>query len=634
MELPGISSQTGVQRRMLQLRNKISHKLLSALFLVAVIPISVMGYAMYRASEQTLINSALMHIQTISQNHTNRLDAWFGERLNDIKVLSGLSTVRELCSVACGIDSEGVPTAKYALVENSLALTRGKSPSYQSIHVLTPAGRVLASTDPNSEMIVSKRYMDDLKNLLKTGGPVLSPVHQHSNHEWYLHLTVPIYSDDGQINAVIFAILDALGTIDPVMADRTGLGRTGEAYLVNQEGKIVTRSRFLPADRTSRESFNTFGISSAIERKNGISVYKNYMGNEVVGSYTWLPRYHSALLVEMGKDEILAPLRSIKITVLATAGLLSLVCILVSLLLSRQIARPIIQTAEASRKFASGQFDQRISYSGQDEVRTLAESFNSMAEKLAILIESLKQKEASLQKAYNDLLHTKQQLVQSEKMAAIGELVTSVVHEMRNPLSSVKLNFQIIGRTLGKEGALHEHYTIGVNQIAQLERMFSSLLDYSKPITLEMAPFELNAVIQESICQLAPHCGANVIELEGFDDSLPLVLGDPEKIQQVVVNLVKNAIEAAGPEAKIRIAVKALKTAEDKRLVVEIQDNGPGISEQDLKRIFQPFFTTKRKGTGLGLSIVKKIMEAHGYPISVSSREGAGTVVTLELQGV
>lgn len=84
---------------------KISHKLLSALFLVAVIPISIMGFGMYRAAEKTLINSAYMHIQTIAQSDANRLDTWYGERLSDIKVLSGLSSIRDLCSAACGCDS-------------------------------------------------------------------------------------------------------------------------------------------------------------------------------------------------------------------------------------------------------------------------------------------------------------------------------------------------------------------------------------------------------------------------------------------------------------------------------------------------------------------------------------------------
>ncbi len=118
------------------------------------------------------------------------------------------------------------------------------------------------------------------------------------------------------MSAAVFAIMDALGTLDPLLADRTGLGKTGEAYLVNEEGKIVTQSRYLSHEETAKQRFETLGIVSALDQKEGVSIYRNYMGREVVGSYMWLPRYHSALLVEMEKDEILAPIRGIRIAVL------------------------------------------------------------------------------------------------------------------------------------------------------------------------------------------------------------------------------------------------------------------------------------------------------------------------------
>ncbi|MGA2027745.1 MAG: HAMP domain-containing sensor histidine kinase, partial [Syntrophobacteraceae bacterium] len=117
------------------------------------------------------------------------------------------------------------------------------------------------------------------------------------------------------------------------------------------------------------------------------------------------------------------------------------------------------------------------------------------------------------------------------------------------------------------------------------------------------------------------------------DGPLPDVMGDPEQIRQVLANVIKNAIESAGPDGNVEIRLKAAVEDGGKGILIEVSDNGPGISHQDMKRVFQPFFTTKDKGTGLGLSIVKKIIEAHGFGISISSEERAGTVVSLHLKG-
>lgn len=616
---------------MFRFKEKISHRFLAAFFIVAVIPIVIMGIGLYRAAERSLINSAYTHIRTIAQDRAKNLQTWYAERLGDIRILSRMSAIRELCSDTRPPGSEGSKALRTAVLDDLLTLKRGKSPAYAGIHLIGLSGKVIASTNPNSEMIVSKIYLKDLKDMEAAGGPVLSHVMQHSNRQWYIHLTVPVYDTSGKMRAAVFSVLDALGTLDPVLADKTGLGKTGEAYLINRHGNIVTRSRFLSLKETANRRFHTFGIASAIARKDGVSIYRNYMGHEVVGCYRWLPLFHSGLLVEVQEKEILAPVRAIRTAVLTTAALVVLICFLASFLLSRQISKPIIEMAEASREMANGSLDQRISYSHRNEIGTLSESFNSMAENLSSLIDSLKQKEISLQRAYDELIEAQKQLVQSEKMAAIGELVAGVVHEMRNPLSSVKLNFQILGRSLGRATSLREHYSIGLDQITQLEKMLSSLLDYSKPISLEKVPFQLETVVAESMVLLEPVAKDRAIAVK-TEGPIRNVIGDPEQIRQVLTNVIKNAIESAGPSGKVEITIKGAAENTNSGPLIEVRDNGPGISGQDITRIFQPFFTTKKEGTGLGLLIVKKIMEAHGFRVSISSEEGTGAVVGLHFQ--
>ncbi len=272
---------------MIRFREKISHRFFAAFFIVAVIPISIMGIGLYKAAEQTLIDSAYMHILTIAQDRANRLDTWYGERLGDIKVLSGLPAIRDMWSADGALGSKEAPAVKTAFINDSLALTRGKSPAYESIDLISLSGEIIASTEPNNEMIVTKMYLEDLENMKAADGPVLSPLMQHSDRAWYVHLTVPVYSKDGTMSAAVFTILDALGTLDPILVDRTGLGKTGEAYLVDEEGKIVTQSKYLSLGETAKRGFKTLGIVSALDQKEGVSIYRNYMGREVDGSYSF-----------------------------------------------------------------------------------------------------------------------------------------------------------------------------------------------------------------------------------------------------------------------------------------------------------------------------------------------------------
>ncbi len=614
---------------------KISRRFLSGLLLVAVIPITMMGYGIYQAARNVVISYAYMHIQTIKIDHENHLKWWFEERLADLRVISQLSFVKDMCTSCCSMKtSQMVQRENLRLVDAMLAIIRAKSPSYQSIHIFSPAGVLLASTDPHSREISRFDNSRLFATVQKTQTAAFGHVHQHSNHNWYMDLAAPIRAKNGTIIGYTLAVLNVSASLDPIMTDRAGLGQTGESYLVDKNHKIITQSRYWThSERVRREVFSR-GIDAALEGKRGISVYTNYTGRKVIGSYAWLPRYHWALLVEIGEHEILAPMNTIRTAVVLTTVVVSGLCLLLALFMSRHVSLPIIRVAQASHEMAEGRLDQRIQYRGKDEIAVLAENFNSMAEKLSGMISSLRQKEASLQKAYQEVLEMQQQLVQSEKMAAIGELVASVVHEMRNPLSSIKLNLQIIGRSLGSANTLSEHYQIAIDQVSQLEKMFTDLMNYSKPFNLQKVVVLLEGLIEESLNQLEPLLKEREVTVaRKLPKPLPPILADPDKMRQVLVNVLKNGIEASRRGESVEITGSVEEGSGRGIVHIDIADKGSGISPHDLKRIFQPFFTTKKKGTGLGLPIVKKIMDAHGYGITIRSEEAKGAVVHLEMQG-
>lgn len=615
---------------------KISRRFFAALMLVAIVPILILGYGAYKIAQDVVIRHAFMHIQTIAQDHVHHLDIWFQERLGDIQMISQLPFVQALCHAYCMLETQSASSLEEAESLNSiLALTRGKSPSYRNVYIFNPLGVLLASASSHSEEVADQERKALFEAVERSGEPVLGPVHEHGDRKWTMHLAAPIRNQDGRIVALTVAVLDVSATLDPIFTDRSGLGKTGETYLVNREGQIITESRHLTRSETLDRSFHTVGILAVLDGKEGTTIYDNYMDHEVVGSYAWLPRYGWGLLAEMETDEILAPVSHIRTAVIFTTLIVGLLCVLLALLASRRVSRPIISVAEAAREIAQGRLDRRIAFDTPDEVGVLSESFNSMAEELSHLITALRQKEISLQQAYEELLETQENLVRSGKMAAVGELVTSVVHEMRNPLSSVKLNLQIIGRTMEKGSLLSEHYGIALDQVMQLDRMFTDLLNYSKPLTLDPTQVNIETLVDESLQQLDPLLKEKEVTVaRRLDTGLLRVMADPDKLRQVLVNIVKNAVEATARDGHIEMESSFIDTNGNAGIVLTISDHGTGISAQDLERIFQPFFTTKKKGTGLGLCIVKKILDAHGSSIQVSSEEGQGTVVQLHLQGV
>jgi signal transduction histidine kinase len=159
-------------------------------------------------------------------------------------------------------------------------------------------------------------------------------------------------------------------------------------------------------------------------------------------------------------------------------------------------------------------------------------------------------------------------------------------------------------------------------------------MNYSRPLDLRKSVVSLDRLVEESLMQLEPLTNGREISIEqNLPKTLPPVLADSDKMRQVLVNVIRNAVEATGRDGRVEITGGVEDSHGRVVVTLEVADNGSGISPQDLGRVFKPFFTTKQKGTGLGLPIVKKILEAHGYAISVSSEEAKGTVVHLQMQG-
>ncbi len=220
---------------------------------------------------------------------------------------------------------------------------------------------------------------------------------------------------------------------------------------------------------------------------------------------------------------------------------------------------------------------------------------------------------------------------ESERMAYIGQITTSLSHEIRNPLSAIKMNLQILKKNPQIMGNDQRRIDISAKEVNRLERILEEVLDFAKPLQIKTGWVEINTVVVASIELLDmkfAEAGMEVVtDLAG---NLPKIQADEEKLGQALINIFLNALEASTYGSKIEIQT-TFGSDNGGEVAVIIADEGHGISRQHASEIFKPFFTTKSSGTGLGLSNAHRIIEAHGGRIDVHNRQGSGAFFKMTL---
>ena len=320
-----------------------------------------------------------------------------------------------------------------------------------------------------------------------------------------------------------------------------------------------------------------------------------------------------AAIVLRSRSERLRSLGAIQAALAGIALGATLLAIVVSYGVARTISRPLATITDHMRQIAAtGDLTRKIPTKDlgrwdDDDAHMLATTFNMLTDSIVRF-----QREAG----------------QRERLASLGRLSTVIAHEVRNPLMIIKGAL----RTLARDGAtaadVRDAATDIDEEIDRLNRLVNDVLDVARPIRFDSAPADINRVCSDAAAAVGAGTGQAVSLV--LAPGLPALVTDAERLRTVLVNLLSNAQHAvqAKPGADVRLLTSALG---DGRVAITIRDNGQGIADQDLARIFDPYFTTRRAGTGLGLAIAKNIIEGLGGSISVVTRPGAGTDFRVEL---
>jgi two-component system, NtrC family, sensor histidine kinase HydH len=239
--------------------------------------------------------------------------------------------------------------------------------------------------------------------------------------------------------------------------------------------------------------------------------------------------------------------------------------------------------------------------------------------------------EKAVQQKTEEILNLERRKLQLEKLAAVGQTMAALTHELRNPLSSIKMGVATLLNRAKLEGPDRRILELAGLEGQRLERLLKDVLDFARPQELQLIGQDLRLILERAADQLEFQFQEKGVVLDrDYLRDLPLVPIDSERMLQVLQNLLLNALQAVHrPGGRVGLGCSLLPDGETLR--IEVTDNGEGIREEDLAKVFDPFFSRKSGGTGLGLTVVQKIVEAHRGCIRITSRPTAGTAVHVEL---
>ena len=429
----------------------------------------------------------------------------------------------------------------------------------------------------------------------------------------------------------------ALVSVNPLRDNSNALmGMVVTAYLFNNDfsfvdfmkqiAKIETVTIFLGDLRISTNVLNTDG-TRAVGTRVSQAVYdqvlwngKTYAGRAFVvndwytGDYVPLRDHRNAIVGMFYVGEREADFTNLVDTFTNRVAVIALICIfvagIIAIPIARMIVRPIVELVDANRRLQKGDTTVRVHPAGEGEIALLGRSFNSMVETLD---------------------ETQRELMQKDKLASMGQLAAGVAHELNNPLGTILLYSDVMYRDASEDDPRRDDLKMIINEAYRCKTIVAELLNFARDQELMTQDTDLNAILTSVVENARREPRFEQLDLVcKLDPHLPTIQADPAQLQQAFINIVNNSADAIEGAGTITVSTKALNA---QTVEVRISDTGSGIAQENLDKLFTPFFTTKPagKGTGLGLAIVYGIVKIHRGQIRVESRPGKGATVIVAL---
>ncbi len=535
------------------------------MIVVAIAPLLIMSIQGYHCARQAVLQLKMDQLETVTEAKRQTLKTWLTERTRE---LQAHTTGRDLTTCTCG-------TAELLNI----------NPAYESITLFSNGWKRIAFAGPENhsdEMLLPNRFKRQLES---EQGSAISTPHLHENGLIGIHIGVA----DPAHSRYAVAVLDLTTTLYPTLAQPIGSDRNIRTFITTPDGRMLS-----PLNGSFQSLENNILPPKHLQHTDHLMPYIGLDGERVIGVALPLEPLGWTLVSEAPTRDAFAWVGILR----KRAALTGLVTLILVVLFARQSAqrltRPLRHLAEVAHHVSEGHYTSRMQTFPGREHAEVAHAFNQMLDEID---------------------RAQARLAQTAALSAIGQLSASIVHEMRNPLSAIKMNLEVLQHAAQDDPVHRELGEIAAEQVLRLETMLGDLLQYGKKVELVKTRVPIDEFFRE-IKACIRHEEDKPVELIFRNDSKTTTLTiDREQMLRAVSNLIDNAVQSSPGGGTVRLVLRT-DPAHTAELLLEVSDQGPGISDRVAEKLFEPFFTTRKKGTGLGLANVKKIVELHGGSIA------------------
>ncbi|AFY34592.1 ATP-binding protein [Calothrix sp. PCC 7507] len=679
---------------------KIVNKLLFWFLLIALLPLIIVTSLKYYIASNSQVKEVNNNLVAIAESKAKEIETYITERQKNAATIAQIPNIVDAIEqYQTAFEKYGVNSSAYHQVDEKYRpfLTNYLEIfGYSDIFLVSQSGDAIFSVKRGQEFGSNyDKGRDNSSELAKVfdRAKTLMQV-EISNFSYYkptkqpaAFIASPVFKDNLIIGVVVLQLNNQ--EFNKVVNDYTGLGKTGETIVGSVVGKRIVftsptrhdqKAAFHRTININQQKLHPLNLASHGIKGTGITL--DYRGHETIAAWRYLPSLNAGLVVKMDTAEAFASLKTQRniVIVLGIVTLLWVIC--AAIVVAKSISKPVVKLTQVVQEFAQGNLHKQAPVISHDEIGQLAQSFNRMAVQLEVSFDTIKERERELAIAKEQLeavlVQLQQeveqlavQLVQSEKMSSLGQLVAGVAHEINNPVNFIDANLTYANNytqdLLRLLQLYQQHYPHPVPEIqdeaatidfdflitdfprlltsmkvgaTRIKEIVLSLRNFSRLDEAEFKAVNIHEGIDNTLMILENRLKATSknpgIEVSKEYSELPLVECYAGQLNQVFMNILANAIDASEEstnQPQIRICTELIG---DTQVIIRIADNGLGIPDNLQKRLFDPFFTTKPvgKGTGLGLSISYKIItEKHQGKVQCISSVGKGTefVITIPI---